>query len=555
MRSKPVLSLALSACFAAAAAFPGPPISVRLDGAIFTGTSNGPVNKFLGIPYAQAPVGDLRFRPPMAIPAYTGIHDASRFGPACPQQEREVPDIPKAAQEVKDYLNFTLWQHTQPSSEDCLTINVITPKSIVPGLRKLPVVVWFHGGGFEMSSASTYDGTPIVRRSIDLNEPVVYVSMNYRLSALGFLGGDVVRAAGLGNLGLHDQRLALRWVQKYISSFGGDPDRVTIWGQSAGAMSVAMQMITNDGDTEGLFHAAFMQSGSPIPFGWIDGKHGQRYWDAMMVDTGCGGQEDEIECLRQMPFDELMTAINKSPDIFDWESIIEAWIPRADGVFLKDTPQRLVGAGSVADVPFIIGNVDDEGTLFTFANLNITTQELLGQYAHSNFFPDITDEELQTLLGTHAEDPAAGSPFGTGLENALTPEFKRESAAKGDMVFQAPRRYFLNQVADKRTCWMYLNKRNKLIPYLGSYQGSDLPQFYTSGEMQDYLIFFTNTHDPNRERAPSAWPQYDLASRSVLTLYDFVPTDGNGKKINITSDTFRADTFEYITMLAMKYPL
>ncbi|KAF8637281.1 hypothetical protein AX17_002934 [Amanita inopinata Kibby_2008] len=544
MRFRILLTFVLQAWFAEAG---GTPV-VQLDSATFTGVSNGPVNQFLGIPYAQPPVDDLRYSLPVALPPYSGSYDARNFGPSCTQQTRELPQVPNVTQSVLDYLNYTLWNYSTPDSEDCLTINVIQP-DLVANDKLLPVVVWLHGGSFEMSGTSTYDGTPIVKRSVQLAEPIIYVSMNYRLGGFGFLGGNVMKEAGLGNLGLQDQRLALHWVQKYISAFGGNPEKVTIWGQSGGAVSVAMQMLGKDGDTEGLFHAGFMQSGPPIPFGWMDNIHGQHYWDNMMNITSCGYATDKIKCLRQMPYDQLKDVVNSQPNIFSWESIVQSWIPRADGIFLSNTSQQLITQGKVADIPFVIGDVDDEATLFTFANLNITTQYLLGRYAATNFFPGITDDELAILLGTHAEDPAAGSPFGTGIENALTPEFKRESAAKGDMVWQAPRRYFLDHIADKRECWVYLSKRYKHTPYLGSFQGSELPGVYGRGELQDYLIYFVNTHNPNRPRAHE-WPQYTLDGRSLLTLWD-----GPEVLVNITRDDFRNETFQYITKMAMKYPL
>ncbi|PFH48027.1 hypothetical protein AMATHDRAFT_76935 [Amanita thiersii Skay4041] len=535
----PVLLALVQAYLALAAR---PPVTVKLDDATFNGKAMDVVNKFLGIPYAQPPVGDLRYRLPKAYPAYTGTFDATKWGRSCSQQARVLPELPGAPPPVIDYLNYTLWDYNTPDGEDCLTLNVIQPKYMTIG-KTLPVVVV---GGFEMSGSSNYDGTLIVKRSMQLGEPVIYVSMNYRVG-LGFLGGDVMKNAGLGNLGLHDQRLALRWVKKYISTFGGDPNRVTIWGQSGGAMSVAMQMLTNGGDNEGLFHGAFMLSGGVIPFGWIDGKHGQRYWDGLMRDTGCCSAKDKIECLRQLPYKKLKAAIDASPDIFDWESVVEAWIPRADGVFLKDTPQRLLLAGSLSKVPFVIGDVDDEATLFTFANLNITTNDELGHYASTNFFPDITPEELKELLGAHADDPTAGSPFDTGTRNALTPEFKRESAAKGDLIWQTPRRFLLTEATPTQDCWSFLSKRNKNLPFLGAYQGSDLPYFYDNGEMQDYLIYFVNTYNPNR---PSTfqWPKYNIQDRPLLTLWD-------GPGVNVTADTFREPTFMLDLKLGLKYPL
>jgi carboxylesterase type B len=253
--------------------------------------------------------------------------------------------------------------------EDCLNLNVITPANVRPG-SKLPVVVWIYGGAFEEGSTILYDGTVIVNRSITLQQPVIYVSMNYRLSALGFLASQEVKDARVGNLGLWDQRLALHWVQTYIHAFGGDPSKVTIWGESAGAISVSLQMVTNGGDTEGLFRAAFMESGSPQPASDITA--GQPYYDFLVESTGCSGSPDTLSCLRAAPYDDLKAAMDATPLYTSYQSVALAWQPRVDGVFLVDDPQKLLQRGEVARIPFVSGDCDDEGTLFSLSQTNIT---------------------------------------------------------------------------------------------------------------------------------------------------------------------------------------
>ncbi|KAF8260208.1 Alpha/Beta hydrolase protein [Lactarius quietus] len=157
---------------------------------------------------------------------------------------------------------------------------------------------------------------------------------SHSLSAFGFLASQEVKDAGVGNLGLHDhecstvstinvitsgftERMALHWVQKYIRTFGGDPLKVTIWGESAGSISVSLHMLVNGGDTEGLFHAAFMESGSPLPVGDI--THGQQYYNDIVELTGCSGSSDTLACLRAAPYDKLKTTMDSTPSLFSYQ--------------------------------------------------------------------------------------------------------------------------------------------------------------------------------------------------------------------------------------------
>ncbi|KAF4576963.1 hypothetical protein EYR36_004947 [Pleurotus pulmonarius] len=483
--------------------------SVTLDSATFTGTTSGRVTKFLGIPYAQPPTGDRRFRLPEPIPPYTGTVRATAFGPACPQQSARLPLPDGLASDVVDLIVNTAYKAVFPDSEDCLSINVVVPTSATP-TSKLPVAVWIFGGGFELGSPSLYDGGLIVERSIQLGEPVIYVSMNYRVSAFGFLASQEVKDAGVGNLGLQDQREALRWIQKYISSFGGDPTKVTIWGESAGAISAALHMVANNGNHEGLFRGAFMQSGSPIPVGDI--SHGQTYYDAISLSL--------------------------------------AWIPRADGVFLTDNPQKLVQAGKVANVPFVTGDCDDEGTLFSLANLNVTTTSQVRTYIKTFFMPQSTNAELDQMLNHYPLDLTQGSPFGTGILNALSPQFKRLAAFQGDAVFQAPRRFFLEQRSGKQNTWAFLSKRFKIAPFLGSFHASDILNVYFGGELGDYLINFVNKLDPNGQGRGINWPKYTTSSPNLVTFNDNLLFP-----VTITQDTFRKDAINFLTGVTLANPL
>ncbi|GLB38555.1 putative type-B carboxylesterase lipase family protein [Lyophyllum shimeji] len=519
--------------------------TVQLDSATVTGTTSGSSSKFLGIPFAKPPVGDLRFRLPQPIPAYATNFNATSFGLSCPQQSVSLPIVSGLAADAVNFIVNSIYGAIFPDSEDCLTINVVKRASATPS-SGLPVVVWIYGGGFELGGTSMYDGGVIVDRSVALGSPVIYVSMNYRVSAFGFLASKEVRAAGAGNLGLQDQREALRWVQKYIGAFGGDPSKVTIWGESAGAISVSLHMIANNGDNEGLFRAGFMQSGSPIPVGAIE--NGQKYYDALVSQTGCAGASDTLACLRTVPYATLKAAMNKSPNIFSYQSLSLAWVPRADGTFLTDNPQRLVQQGKVANIPFITGDCDDEGTLFSLSTLNITTEAQLKTYIQTVYLPGISAAEVDKLATLYPADITQGSPYDTGILNALTPQSKRIASFQGDGVFQAPRRFFLSQRSGQQNTWAFLSKRLKALPVLGSAHGSDILNVYGGGGMADYLIRFATNLDPN-DNTGLQWPKYTVSNPKLLTFLDgLIP-------VTITDDTYRAEAMAYLTNVTLAHPL
>ncbi|KAF7289146.1 Carboxylic ester hydrolase [Mycena indigotica] len=540
-------ALALLQIQAALAAVP----VITLDNATFTGTvASSNTQSFFGIPFAQPPVGDLRFRKPAPIAPYTGSFNASLMGPSCPQQFTRVPVVSGSLQALISKLWGDYYSGKYPDSEDCLTINIIKPANANPN-SKLPVALWLFAGGFEFGTPARYDGTPIVERSIAMNKPIIYVSINYRVSAFGFLGGKEVKEAGVGNLGLQDQREALRWMQKYISAFGGDPKKVTIWGESAGAISVALHMLTNGGNTEGLFRAGYMQSGSPIPVGPIDNASGQKFYDELVANVGCQWEFDTLACLRTIPYDQLKKQVDASPFFLDYQSLVLAWLPRVDGDFLVDNPQQLVLKGQVAKVPFIAGDCDDEGTVFSLSTLNITSDAAFNDYLATIWAPTAPNSTIAALANAYPSDITKGSPFDTGILHALTPQFKRLAAFQGDAVFHAPRRFFQTQLSGKQKQWGYLNKRNKAIPFVGSYHTSDVSNVFGAGELTDYLVNFVTDLDPNGPTVP-AWPQYSTDSPNLMTFYDALLTKD---KTGVSQDTFRVEAMKVLTEASLAFPI
>jgi len=187
---------------------------------------------------------------------------------SCPQFTSQVGTSNLLSDVVGLLAQSPFFQTIINSGEDCLNLNVQRPTGTT-SRSKLPVVVWFFGGGFERGSTQIYDGTGLITKSLHLGSPIIYVAVNYRVGGFGFLAGSELQADGSTNLGLRDQRLGLEWVAENIAAFGGDPTKVTIWGQSAGSISVFDQTIINGGDNtyngQPLFRGAIMDSGSLAP--------------------------------------------------------------------------------------------------------------------------------------------------------------------------------------------------------------------------------------------------------------------------------------------------
>ncbi|KAF8516319.1 Alpha/Beta hydrolase protein [Hysterangium stoloniferum] len=510
-----ILTTLLSISSVHSNAVPAAGPTVKLKYGTFQGVTAAGLDKFLGVRFATAG----RFELPRTPAPLKGIQQAVAFGPACPQQSS-----------VQSNPNLV-------TSEDCLFVNVITPAHMPAG-KKLPVVFWIFGGGFEEGDTSSNDGSTVVARSMTLNEPVVYVSANYRVTAFGFAGSNEIKAAGVGNLGLRDQRFALQWVQENIHLFGGDKNRVTIWGESAGAISVGLQMVINKGNPDGLFHGAFMESGSPYVL--KDMTAGQPFYDQLVANTSCSGSKDTLECLKAVPLNVFQAAVNESPSFSSFMSLQLAWQPRIDGEVITENPQDSIAKGDFSNIPFVNGDCDDEGTVFAMSTLNLTLETQIDNFIKENYIPEASDAQFATLATLYPRDPAAGSPFDTGDANQLSPEFKRIAAFEGDFVFQAPRRFFIRIASKRQNVWSFLFKRGKGTPNVGSSHESDIKEFYGSGAMPDFqgtdfLVNFINTGNPNKgATAPIFWPMYS-SNELEPPLLTFLDPD----VLNITTDTYR----------------
>ncbi|KIK50762.1 hypothetical protein GYMLUDRAFT_50992 [Collybiopsis luxurians FD-317 M1] len=233
-----------------------------------------------------------------------------------------------------------------------------------------------------------------------------------------------------------DQGHHLRFVQKIVPLVSSVEFPLSSWGESAGSISASLHMLANGGDPEGLFRAAFMESGSPLSVGDI--TLGQKYYNQLVAATNCSRLSNTLECLRHVPYPQLKAALDETPNIFSYQSIELPWLPRVDGVFLLDNPQMLVQRGEIAPIPVVTGNCDDEGTIFSLASLNVTSGTAFKEYIRNVIIPNISDSHSEKILELYPEDPTKGSPFDTGLLNAITPEYKRIAALLGDVLLHGP---------------------------------------------------------------------------------------------------------------------
>ncbi|CAK6981917.1 acetylcholinesterase [Scomber scombrus] len=306
------------------------------------------VTAFLGIPFAEPPVGKRRFRHPEPKNQWNGVFPAITYPNACYQfVDTTYPGFP----------GMEMWNPNRDMSEDCLYLNVWVPPS--PRPHNLTVMVWIYGGGFYSGSSSldVYDG-----RYLAHSETVIVVSMNYRIGAFGFLALHGSSEAP-GNMGLLDQRMALQWVQDNIHSFGGNPKQVTIFGESAGGASVGFHLLCPD--SRPTFTRAILQSGVPnSPWASVSPAEARRRATLLGKLVGCNGGNDTelVDCLRSKTPQEL---IDQEWQVLPWSALFRfSFVPVVDGEVLPDTPEAMINSGNFKDTQILLGVNQDEGSYF-----------------------------------------------------------------------------------------------------------------------------------------------------------------------------------------------
>ncbi|EXJ73619.1 triacylglycerol lipase [Cladophialophora psammophila CBS 110553] len=504
---------------------------------------------FLGMPFAQPPTGDLRFRNPVSLnTSWTGNKNATQYSYACHGYGSDD------------------WVLGNPVSEHCLTLNVVRPAGIQAN-EGLPVGVWIYGGGGYMGSSldPRYNLSFIVQQSVELGKPFIGVSLNYRLHAFGYLFSTAALKAGVTNMGYRDQRLALQWIQENIAAFGGT---LPNWGESAGASSVGVQLLAHGGRDDKLFRAAIEESGGPISSTrYINATTWDKYYNNITQATNCSTASDTLACLRKVPIESLNAVLNSSvtAQVPYWGAVVDN-----DMVIATGTRQLL--DGKFIKVPLLHGRNFDEGTSFATKGIN-TTEEFLADVMKAG--PD--NATAATIAALYPDIPAIGIPATLSgrpppSNASLGSQWKCESAYIGDLRQHAPRRLISQVYATNNvSSWSY--HFNVLVngqpPAIGATHFQEVAFVFhnTKGVgyhnsvaedpfenkpasydrlatiMSRMWISFIVDGDPNTNNATSVqWPVYTLDKPQNI-VFDANATD----LLYVEPDYYRAEGVQYIS--------
>ncbi|KAJ8280467.1 hypothetical protein GJAV_G00054890 [Gymnothorax javanicus] len=485
---------------------------------------DGFVLAFLGIPYAEPPVGDLRFKRPVPRKAWKGLLEANEFSSTCYQHRDEMfPGFPGAE----------MWNPNTRISEDCLYLNVWVP---TPMPHAAPVMVWIYGGGFSTGTASldVYDG-----RFLSHAEGVIVVSLNYRLGALGFLALPGSQEVS-GNAGLFDQRLALKWISNNIAAFGGDPQAVTLFGESAGAACVNFHVLSPG--SHALFTRAILQSGS-VNAPWAVISEAEA-WNRSLSLAGllnCDSRSTaSIEaCLRLVEPEEIVSqqynALKQHPPVGS------VFIPTVDGDFLTDLPSVLIQSGQFKNTELLLGTNKDEGTYFlvygapgfSIEHESLITRDNLMQVV-GLYFPGYNQIALDSVVFYYTDwtDELNGKKNRDALNYII-----------GDYYFTCPLLEFARTYAAfGHKAYLYLfdhrSSRNSWPPWMGVMHGYEIEFVfglplnrslgYTAEEeamsrkIMKHWANFARTGNPN-VLGQDTWPVFNAETQEYISLNSHSP--------------------------------
>lgn len=485
-----------------------PPIAQTTAGRI-QGSLEDDLTVFRGVPYAAPPVDNLRFRAPQPHPGWDGVRNATEFASIAPQ-------------EGMDALDALLPSPPQPQSEDCLYLNLWTP-----GLDHdaRPVMLWIHGGAFTLGSGSEplYSGAHLARRG-----DVVVVTINYRLGALGFLHEPALEEA---NFGMRDMIAALRWVQDNIANFGGDPENVTVFGESAGGAAVACLLVSSE--AQGLFHRAIGMSTAGDHGILFDGT--QPTTDQLYAQLGL--DEPSADQLRSLPMADLLAA-QAAVEAAAFENLNEMWSvrlpfgPTIDGTFLAEPPlATAVAASAASGIPFLSGNPDEEMKLIR-AMMPPETLSQADVMARLAAIPGGADRVYAAYHDARADRGEPSTP--DEILDAVASDFLEimpslrfaDAWARGGVPtfgytldWKSPMNDGALGSCHALDIPFAFGTYDQAPDFAGTGPGADA----LAGTMLNIWTTFARTGDPSIDGLQ--WPRYEVASRTQVMLGDNIRTE------------------------------
>ncbi|XP_068174426.1 acetylcholinesterase-like [Antennarius striatus] len=484
----------------------------------------GDVRAFLGIPYGKPPLGKLRFKAPEPVEGWQGVKTATKYPNSCYQL---------AESSYPGFKGIESWLGNTPQSEDCLYLNVWTPrfnKTQSQNPNMAPVLVWIYGGGFTEGTASldVYDG-----RYLSRVEGVVVVSMNYRVGVWGFLSlrdNKKIR----GNAGLLDQRLALQWVANNIAAFGGDPSMVTVFGESAGAASVGYHLVSPG--SQGFFQRAVMQSGSPnADWATVSQPIAWERSESLAKILGCPTSDsDYLETCLQEAEPKKMTS--KQYEVLTKVSITPfPFVPVVDGVFLPEKVEVLLNSGKLPKKDLLIGINQNEGSyllVFGMPGFNITSESLITRDEFLNgmsiLMPNANDVTKEAIISKYTDWTD---------ENNRMKNRDLMSSLVGHQKFSCPVLDFAHRYSQHggRTFFYYFDHRSSINPWpewMGVMHGYEIEFIfgmplnasleYTKTEvnitkkLMKHWVTFARTGNPSIDGAQ--WPRFTPINHEYVTL-------------------------------------
>jgi len=478
----------------ATAAITGP---IKTEGGLVQGKAEGDLTIFKGIPFAAPPVGDLRWKAPQPVQPWSGVKETKEYAPACMQNSAANPRIGLPAIKV---------------SEDCLYLNIWTPAKSAG--EKLPVMVWIYGGGFSAGSTSyaLYDGMNLA------NKGVIVVSIAYRVGPFGFLAHPGLTAESphhvSGNYGLEDQIAGLKWVKDNIAAFGGDPNKVTIFGESAGGISVSM--LAASPLAKGLFEGAISESGGS--FGPVNSPPAAGENVQPMKDAEKAG-EAFAEKLGAKTVADLRKISAADIQKSSGGRLGTSW-PVMDGYVIPGDQYKLYERGRYNDVPVLIGTNSDEGALFVFKTTadqyKKSTEERYGPYAESllKVYPATNDAvALQSARDLSRDVTFGWHTWAWAQLQAKTGKSKVFMYYFAHKPPEAPNSPLHSKGATHGSEMAYVfDNLTPGVPYTDTDRN-------IADAMSTYWTNFAKTGDPNGAGVPE-WPEFTNAEPKVMHFTD-----------------------------------